>query len=159
MPALPKVYLETSAINFYYADDAPDKRDDTILLFHEIEARKWEAYTSYTVINEINNASEETAEKFINLIKNYDIAVLPPHDDIHSLADIYVSEGVIPLKYRDDAVHIATASVHGMDIIISWNFKHIVKRKTILMTNIINMRENYRQVSIHSPSEVIEYVE
>ena len=159
MPALPKIYLETSAVNFYYADDAPDKRDDTILLFDEIKAGKWEAYTSYTVIDEINSASGETADKLLNLIKNYDISVLPPHDDIHNLADIYVSEDVIPLKYRDDAVHIATASIHGMDIIISWNFKHIVKRKTILMTNIINIRENYKQVSIHSPSEVIEYVD
>ena len=159
MPALPKIYLETSAINFYYADDAPDKRDDTILLFDEIKAGKWEAYTSYAVIDEINNASEETARKLLTLIKNYDIIILPPFNDIHNLADIYVKEGVIPQKYRDDAVHIATASIHGMDIIISWNFKHIVKRKTILMTNVINMRENYRQISIHSPSEVIEYVE
>ena len=159
MPALPKIYLETSAINFFYADDAPDKRDDTIILFNEIRAGKWEAYTSYTVIDEINNASDETASKLLALIKEHDISVLPPHDDIYTLADIYVNEGVIPPKYRDDAVHIATACLHGMDIIISWNFKHIVKRKTILMTNFINARENYRQISIHSPSEVIEYDE
>ena len=93
------------------------------------------------------------------LIKDYGITVLPPNDEIHPLADIYVSEGIIPRKYRDDAVHIATASVYGMDIIISWNFKHIVKRKTILMTNLINARESYRQISIHSPSEVIDYDE
>jgi len=118
MPSLPKIYLESSAINFYYADDAPDKRDDTIALFNEIHAGKWEAYTSFATINEINKASEETASKLLTLVKEYDITILPSHDDIHSLADIYVNEGVI-LKYRDDAVHIATASVHGMDIIIS----------------------------------------
>ena len=159
MPTLPKIYLETSAINFFYADDAPDKRDDTVILFNEIRSGKWEAYTSFTVIDEINNASEETASKLLTLIREHDISVLPPHDEIHPLADIYVNEGVIPLKYRDDAVHIATASVHGMDIIISWNFKHIVKRKTTLMANFINLRKNYRQISIHSPSEVIDYDE
>jgi len=159
MPALPKIYLETTVLNFYYADDAPDKRDDTITLFNEIHAGKWEAYTSYTVIDEINAASEELANKLLSLIKKYDISVLPPQNDIHPLADIYVNEGIIPLKYRDDAVHIATASLHGMDIIISWNFKHIVKRKTILMANLINARENYKQIAIHSPTEVIEHEE
>lgn len=154
-----KIYLETSAINFFYADDAPDKRADTITLFNEIQLGKWRAYTSYTVIEEINRATEEKAGKLLSLIKDYDIVVLPPHDAIHPLADIYVNEGIIPPKYRDDAVHIATASIHGMDIIISWNFKHIVKRKTILMSNFINARENYKQISIHSPSEVIEYDE
>jgi hypothetical protein len=159
MPVLPKIYLETSAINFIYADDAPDKRDDTIILFNEIRAGKWDAYTSYTVINEISEAPEETSARLMALIKDFGIVVLPPNDEIHSLADIYVKEGIIPHKYRDDAVHIATACFYGMDIIISWNFKHIVKRKTILMTNFINTRENYRQISIHSPSEVIEYDE
>jgi len=157
MLTLPKVYIETTVLNFYYADDAPDKAYDTIAFFNEIRDGKWEAYTSYTVIDEINAASEETANRLLSLIKEYEIIVLPPHEAIYPLADIYVDEGIIPLKYRDDAVHIATASLHGMDIIVSWNFKHIVKRKTILMTNLINARENYRQIAIHSPTEVIEY--
>ena len=48
------------------------------------------------------------------------------------------------------------AAISGMDIILSWNFKHIVKRKTILMTNLINSREGYKNIDIYSPSEVIE---
>jgi len=151
-----KLYLETSTLNFYYADDAPDKRDDTIILFDEIKNNKWEAYTSYAVINEILKAPEQKKQLLLNLIKDYDIIVLPETPDIDYLANVYVNEGVIPLKYRDDAVHIATASVHDMDIIISWNFKHIVKRKTVIMTALINARENYKQIEINSPSEVIE---
>ena len=151
-----KLYIETSTLNFYYADDAPDKRDDTIILFDEIKNNKWEAYTSYAVINEILKAPEQKKQLLLNLIKDYDIIVLPETPDIDYLANVYVNEGVIPLKYRDDAVHIATASVHDMDIIISWNFKHIVKRKTVIMTALINARENYKQIEINSPSEVIE---
>jgi predicted nucleic acid-binding protein len=155
----PKIYMETSAVNFVFADDAPDKRDDTVKLFEEIKQRKYEAFAGYHVIAEINKAGRELREKLLALLKDNNVVVLPPNDDIHYLADLYVKEGIIPLKYRDDAVHIATASYYGMDIIISWNFKHIVKRKTILMTGIVNAREGYKQVSIHSPSEVIEYEE
>ena len=73
-----------------------------------------------------------------------------------SLADVYVSEGVIPAKYATDAAHIAVASAADMDFIVSWNFKHIVKRKTIMMSEFINFREGYKRIGIHSPSEVID---
>jgi hypothetical protein len=48
------------------------------------------------------------------------------------------------------------ATITGMDIILSWNFKHIVKRKTVIMVNLINTREGYKNIDIYSPSEVIE---
>lgn len=76
--------------------------------------------------------------------------------DADRFADIYVEEGVIQKKYREDGVHIATASIANMDIILSWNFKHIVKRKTIIMTGVINNREGYNNIDIYSPTEVIE---
>lgn len=155
----PKVYLETSAVNFVYADDAPDKQQDTIKLFEEIKEGRYEVFTGYNVIAELNKADEELRLKLLAVIKDNDIDILPANDEIQRLADIYVAEGVIPQKYRDDAVHIATAAFYGMDFILSWNFKHIVKRKTIIMTGIINTREGYKQIGIHSPSEVIEYEE
>lgn len=151
-----KVYLETTIFNFFYADDAPDKRDDTKKMFNEIAELKYEACTSFAVINEIDKASDETKQKLFSLFNNYPIAVLDEGEEVDKLADIYVSEGIIPLKYRDDAVHIAMATVSGMDIILSWNFKHIVKRKTIIMANLINSREGYKNIDIYSPSEVIE---
>ena len=151
-----KIYLETTILNFYFADDAPEKRDDTIKLFKEIESGNYEAFTSYAVIDEINKASEETKIKLFNLLNRYEIEILEEGNEVDILADLYVKEGVIPLKYRDDAVHISMAAISGMDIILSWNFKHIVKRKTILMTNLINSREGYKNIDIYSPSEVIE---
>jgi hypothetical protein len=72
------------------------------------------------------------------------------------LADIYVTEGIIPQKYRTDALHIAIATVMDLDFVVSFNFKHIVKRKTIMMSSVVNMREGYKQIGIFSPTEVIE---
>jgi rRNA-processing protein FCF1 len=151
-----KIYLETTILNFYYADDAPEKKEDTRKLFDEIKQGKYEPYTSYAVIDEINKASEDTKQKLYLLIKKYDINIINVGSDADRLADIYVEEGVIPKKYREDGVHIATASIANMDIILSWNFKHIVKRKTIIMTGVINNREGYNNIDIYSPTEVIE---
>ena len=92
----------------------------------------------------------------VDLIKDHDIIVLPSGQEVEHLADIYVSEGVIPEKYKTDALHIAIAAIFDLDFIVSLNFKHIVKRKTLTITESINLREGYRRVGIFSPAEVIE---
>ncbi|MCL2608570.1 MAG: hypothetical protein FWD94_01525 [Treponema sp.] len=92
-----------------------------------------------------------------SLIGNYGITVLPVTEEAEHLAGVYVREGVIPEKYLADAFHIAAASVAGLDFIVSLNFKHIVKRKTIVLTETINAREGYRRIFIHTPAEVVEY--
>lgn len=151
-----KIYLETTIFNFFYADDAPDKRDDTIILFNEISSGKYDAYTSMSVIKELNRASEEKRKLMLDLIINYDIKVLEDVPEAEILGDIYVKEGIIPIKYSTDGIHIALATVADMDIILSWNFKHIVKRKTVIMANLVNNKEGYGTIDIYSPSEVIE---
>lgn len=153
---IPRVYLETSVFNFVFADDAPDKRDDTIRFFDEILQGKYQAYTSVYVIDEILRASAEKRDKMLRLITDFSIRTIPANEEQERLAAIYVAEGVIPQKYATDALHIATAAVADMTFITSWNFKHIVKRKTIIMTEAINVREGYRRVGIYSPNEVIE---
>jgi hypothetical protein len=68
---------------------------------------------------------------------------------------VYVDEGVVPAKYRTDGLHIATAAVNELDIIVSMNFSHIVKRKTKLATPTINALRGYRAVEIYNPMELI----
>jgi hypothetical protein len=92
----------------------------------------------------------------IALLEVYNIEVLSVHADESRLAKLYVSEGIIPEKYVADALHIASTTVHDLDFIVSYNFKHIVKRKTIMMTEGVNLREGYRRIGIFSPTEVIE---
>ena len=71
-------------------------------------------------------------------------------------AVIYYSQ-VIPQKYRTDGVHIAVTTVNDLDLIVSLNFQHIVKRKTKIGTNSINALNGYHSVEIANPMEVIEY--
>ena len=95
----------------------------------------------------------------LELISKYGIALLSSNEEIQRLADIYISEGIIPIKYRDDANHIAATTVYDLDFIVSYNFQHIVKMKTITMVESVNLRERYKRIGIYSPTEVIEYVE
>jgi len=155
---VPKIYLETTIFNFPFADDAPQYKSDTLKLFEEIGAGKFKAYTSGYVIRELENTEDvEKRKRMSSLIGNYGIDVLPVNEEAEHLADIYVREGIVPEKYTADAYHIAAASIAGLDFIVSLNFKHIVKRKTIIQTEVINAREGYRRIFIHTPAEVVEY--
>jgi hypothetical protein len=73
------------------------------------------------------------------------------------LADTYIKKGIIPLKFRDDALHIATATVNNLDFVVSYNQGHIVKTKTMIGAGLTNLREGYRQIGLSTPTEVLEY--
>jgi predicted nucleic acid-binding protein len=156
---IPKIYLETSVLNFVFADDSPDKKADTIKLFEEIKNGRYAPFTSDYVKKEINNTPDRNKKEEMNkLIVEHNIKRLRKTNEIKRLADEYVKEGIIPEKYTTDALHIAAATVYDLDIIVSWNFQHIVKRKTIVMTEAVNLRNGYKRVEIYSPTEVIEDV-
>ena len=156
---IPKIYLETSVLNFVFDDDSSDKKADTIKLFKEIKEGKYIPHISDYVKKEIDNTPDPDKRRKLNkIVKEYGAKVLPRTEETEQLADEYLKEGIIPEKYRTDALHIATATVYDLDMVISWNFKHIVKRKTIVNTGAINQRNGYKKVEIYSPSEVIEDV-
>ena len=153
---IPKIYIETTVFNFYFSDDSPDKRKDTLKLFEEIKSGKYEPYTSNFVLLELDKDTEPKRTQMLKLIENYNITVLPVRGEEQQLASIYIAEGIIPQKYETDASHIASTTVNDLDFIVSYNFKHIVKRKTVTMTESVNLREGYKRIGIFSPTEVIE---
>jgi hypothetical protein len=145
--------LETTLFNFYF-DENRDAHADTVLLFEDIAAGKYEAYTSDYVVRELENAENEKCDKMLALIDRYDITVLGLDPEAEQLAYTYVELGVIPDKYWMDGVHIAIAAINELDMIVSMNFQHIVKRKTKLGTASIHVLNGYRAIEIYSPMEV-----
>ncbi|MHC6202100.1 PIN domain-containing protein [Breznakiellaceae bacterium SP9] len=122
----------------------------------EIKERKIKPIISEYTVGELQD-TEDTIRRndMLRLISKYNIPVLPKTDEVTLLAEKYVSAGIIPAKYLQDACHIACAAIAGADYIVSLNFKHIVKHKTIFETEFINIREGYKRVFIHTPAEVI----
>ena len=152
----PKIYLETTIFNFPFADDAPELKADTIKLFDEIKAGEYEPYTSIYALNELENTVQtDKLKKMKGLIEVCNITVLPINEEAERLAAFYLAEGAVNRKYMTDAYHIAITAVYGLDFIVSLNFQHIVKQKTIRETARINGREGYKQIGIYEPAEVI----
>jgi len=71
------------------------------------------------------------------------------------LAEAYISEGVIMARMRADAQHIAIATVARVDVLVSWNFKHIVNLHRIHGYNSVNLRRGYPTLEIRAPREVL----
>ena len=150
-----KIYLESTMFNYYFDEDR-DAHIATVRLFNSI-AEKYDAYTSVYVIAELQKASPEKYSKMVALIEQFNIQVFALDREAEQLADVYVEQGIIPLRYRLDGIHIAVAAVHDLDIIVSMNFEHIVKLKTKIMTEHVNALKGYRAVAICTPQEVSDY--
>jgi len=78
-------------------------------------------------------------------------------DEVLLLARQYISEKVVGETCFDDCVHIALATIHKADVLVSWNFKHIVNIYRIRGYNSVNMRHGYISLEIRSPKEIVEY--
>ena len=77
-------------------------------------------------------------------------------EEAEDLARKYIENGVISSNYLLDAEHIAIATVERIDILASWNFKHIVNINRIRGFNSVNLREGYQILEIRTPLEVID---
>ena len=75
------------------------------------------------------------------------------------IAETYVKHKILTPKYTDDMMHIALAAVAEANILVSWNFKHIVHYDKIRLFNAVNAELGYRELQIYSPREVINYEE
>ena len=151
-----KLYLETSIWNFLIADDAPEKRAETERLFEEIKGGKYEIYVSELVIAEIDQAREEKRGRLKKLVDEYQPIELETDESVEELSEKYIAANIVPSKYENDVIHIAYAVAQDMDVVVSWNMKHIVKLKTRMKINGINKIYGYKEIELCTPEEVIE---
>jgi predicted nucleic acid-binding protein len=150
MPKKLRIYLDTSVPNAYF--------DDRNLPRQELTRRFWErlgdydVFVSDVVVTEIEDIRDTTRKKgLLRLIEGF--RTLSSRDEeIKALAEEYVMRGVVPLKHIEDATHIAVASFHNLDVLISWNYEHIVKLKTKREVNVINVLLGYHPLEIIEPS-------
>jgi len=148
-----KIYLETSVINFLFAEDAPEKMKITREFFNVIQ--QYEVFISDIVLLEIEQAAEQKTELLSNVINKYKMRALESSEQVENLARVYVEEGIIPKKYYNDALHIAIATKYKMDAIVSWNLTHIVNFKTKFQVKNINEKLKEKDVIICTPEEMV----
>jgi predicted nucleic acid-binding protein len=150
-----RVYLETTMFN-YYLDEARDAHPATLVLFEALGRGEFDGYTSVITYRELSAAQEPKRARMLELISKYRITVLAESEESIKLAQTYISKGVIPAKKGLDARHIAVATVNAIDIILSYNFKHINKLKTKALIPAINLTEGYQTITIAQSEELID---
>jgi len=81
--------------------------------------------------------------------------ILPVTEEVLSLAGVYQARGVLPPRFHNDMLHIALATVAEVDVLVSWNFRHIVRLDKIRVFNGVNLEMGYKALMIYSPREVV----
>jgi predicted nucleic acid-binding protein len=151
-----KLYLETTVPNFLFADDAPEKQNATQAFFEWLNISPDELYTSELVFTELEQTPDRSLrEKLMNALYNLECVVFPITREAHGFAERLVVEGAVPDRYRDDALHAALCVLHEMDVLVTWNMKHLVNPRKIEAINLAAMRAGYRPIRIHTPEEVM----
>lgn len=151
-----KLYLETSVWNFFFADDAPEKRDITKEFFNSVKKGFYEIYVSEVVFREVNNAPEDKKAKLAKLIEQCAPIRLDTAGEAEKLANIYLDKGIVPAAKRDDALHIGIATVFEMDGVITWNYRHLANLRKVELFHSANLEAGYfKRIEIVTPMEVI----
>ena len=150
-----KLYLETTAFNFYFDVDR-DGHEDVIRLFEAIGAGKYAGYASWYVTDELQEAPEPKRSAMLSLVDKYGLTILNPTSEVIRLAEIYINANVMSALHRLDSLHVASAAVYQLDCVISYNFQHINRNKTRILTTYINHTEGYGGVAICTAGEVLK---
>lgn len=150
-----KIYLDTSVISHLDAPDTPDKMADTLKLWEEMKLGLYEAYISEITVKEIMNTPELKQSVMLDYLSQIEYNFIEVTDEIAFYAVKLNEMGILTNKHYDDCLHIACAAIKECDYLLSWNFKHIVRVKTINGVRSVNAMLGYRGIDIYSPSSLI----
>ena len=151
------VYLESTIPSYYTSD----KSRDLVILAHQQITTEWwdkylpeyEVYISELVLQEISAGDTDAAKKRNDVVA--DFPVLAINETVEKLAEIYVKNITILKEAVRDALHLAVASAHGMDYIVTWNCKHIARGEVMRAFESINDSEGILSPTICTPEELI----
>lgn len=144
-----KLYLDTSVYGGYFDEEFSET---TVSLFTEIWKGSFFILYSNLITEELNNAPTNVQQLFNRLPAKHS-SVIEVSDEMISLARQYIDEKVVGPTSFADCLHIAIATIANADVLISWNFKHIVNFNRIRGYNSINLKEGYKTLEIRSPRE------
>jgi hypothetical protein len=146
-----KLYLDTSVFGGYFDEEF---KSATRKLFNEIFGKKHTPVISNITIQELEK-SPEKVRTLLTKVMNLKIELVQRDDETDLLANNYLKEKVISNKFLIDANHIAIATINRVDVLVSWNFKHMVNLLRIKSYNSVNLKYGYGLIDIRSPLEII----
>jgi len=145
-----RIYIENSVIGGYFDEEF---KEHTRKLFDKFKEGIYKPVISSHVIAELENGAPDHVKENLKTV-DYEEHIV--NNEMLKLAEKYMEQKIVSENYYGDALHIAVATVIGVDVLVSWNFKHIVNLNRIKLFNSVNLREGYGILEIRSPREVIE---
>lgn len=153
-----RLYIETTIVSYLTA--RPSR--DLIIAGHQEATRdlwpklntEFEAYVSSLVFEEAGRGDQDQAKKRLNAIKPY--PMLKVDAEARELSRKIIAGHGVPKEYPEDALHIAIATVNGIDLIITWNFAHFNNPFTKKKLRTIIEKAGYISPEICSPEELLE---
>jgi len=149
MPTI-RVYVDTSV--FGGARDE-EFAESSRRFFERVRSGEFAALISQVSLDELALAPEAVRTVLSDLparqVRRIEIT-----DEIRALAEAYVAAGALGQANVDDALHVAAATVAHADVIVSWNFRHIVNFERIRRFNSVNLASGYPMLDIRSPLEM-----
>ncbi|MBW2030663.1 MAG: PIN domain-containing protein [Deltaproteobacteria bacterium] len=147
-----RVYLDTSVVSALYDETNPERRELTRSFFEE--ALGLDIFISDVTIAEIERTPEaDLREKMKSEVAKFSVIELT--NDAERLAEEYLRYGAVPDSYPEDEYHVAVAVLNDMDFLLSWNFRHLVRRKTRDIVKMVNTLKGFRQIEIMTPAEIL----
>lgn len=151
------VYIETSVLGYLTARPS---RDLVVAANIEITREWWDTrrsgfqlYSSQAVVKETSQGDTEVASRRLEIISN--LALLDLNQSVLDLAEQFLERSSLPAKADVDAVHIAAATVHGMDYLLTWNCKHIANAQIQRKLAEISLDLGYELPILCTPYELL----
>lgn len=124
---MPRIYLETSFISYLVARPSRDlivaARQQLTLAWWETEQTSHELFASEVVLREAQRGNANEVAKRLNVLAGLQLLTVP--EEAEQLAALLIKRHALPVHAAADALHIAVATLHGMDYLLTWNCKHI----------------------------------
>ncbi len=146
------LYLETSVIGAYLDNGDPFRRDLTIRWW-EHELSEYEVLSSILVQRELERIAEPHRAGYLNLIKP--LKQLDLAEEVAILAEGYIERGIFHRKFLADAVHVALASFHKVDYLVTWNFGHIANVRKQARLRLFNTAAGFYSPVIVTPEFLV----
>jgi len=146
------LYLETSVAGAYLDNGEPFRRDLTIRWW-EHELKEYEVFSSLLVRRELEQVAEPHRTGYLKLVKP--LTELELSDEVAILAEGYVSRGIFHRKYLADAMHVALASFHKIDYLVTWNFGHIANVRKQARIRLFNTAAGFFSPVIVTPEFLV----
>jgi len=148
-----RIYLDTSVFGGLYDEEF---KEFTEPLFERIKKSEFEIIYSNITEKELQNAPKYI-KSTVKLLPDTTTEYVKSDIETAKLAKKYIEEGVVGATSYTDCLHIALATKHNANILISWNFKHIVNVVRIIGYNSVNISQGYKPIDIRSPRELMNY--